>query len=260
MGTSSRETTQHQWWTAFMSLLARQTDINQHVQSALQQTMRPLMGVIAGNIYVGPPAPVPEGLEHCPLTNLSGQKCLQWLWLWHGAASPLFNSPPNNPHASSQQHSKVAIKKKDCWHCLSDEVCPNKRQDFATQSSPARAASDAEDWRKTHGRWKEKKSAWGKAGRSEAADPGASYYKQWTLWNIRQCGLFDSSSSARQILCPAGGPKRPNQVPGSVEDLILDLKEHLGDPALLVEPQPQLQSEDEDYYGGYDEFNNSASI
>ena len=41
---------------------------------------------------------------------------------------------------------------------------------------------------------------------------------------------------------------------GSVEDLILALKEHLSDPALPVEPQPQLQSEDEDLDGGYDEF------
>ena len=33
--------------------------------------------------------------------------------------------------------------------------------------------------------------------------------------------------------------------------MILTLKEHLSDPALPVEPQQQLQSEDED--GGYDE-------
>ena len=39
---------------------------------------------------------------------------------------------------------------------------------------------------------------------------------------------------------------------GSGEDLILTPKEHLSDPALPVEPQQQLQSEDED--GGYDEF------
>ena len=40
----------------------------------------------------------------------------------------------------------------------------------------------------------------------------------------------------------------------SVEDLILALKEHLSDPALPVEPQQQLQSEDEDPDGGYNEF------
>ena len=58
-----------------------QADLNQHVQYALQQTMRPLMAVttsqlrdfITGNIYGGPPAPVPEGMEHCPLTNLLGK-------------------------------------------------------------------------------------------------------------------------------------------------------------------------------------------
>ena len=58
-----------------------QADINQQVQSALQQMMRPLVDVttsqlrdfIAGNIYGGPPAPVPEGMEHCPLTNLLGE-------------------------------------------------------------------------------------------------------------------------------------------------------------------------------------------
>ena len=52
-------------------LFVSQADISQHVQSALQQMMRPLMDVttsqlsdfIAGNIYGGPPAPVPEGME-----------------------------------------------------------------------------------------------------------------------------------------------------------------------------------------------------
>ena len=32
-----------------------------------------LIDFIAGNVSGGPPAPVPEGMEHCPLTNLLGE-------------------------------------------------------------------------------------------------------------------------------------------------------------------------------------------
>ena len=53
------------------------------------------------------------------------------------------------------------------------------------------------------------------------------------------------------------GSKGTLRLSGSLEDLILALKGHLGDPALPVEPQPQLpelQSEDEESDGNNDEF------
>ena len=66
-------------------------------------------------MYGGPPAPVPEGMEYCPLTNLPGENVFGDYDFDKGAASPLFDSPPNNnPHASPQQDSKVDVQKKVC--------------------------------------------------------------------------------------------------------------------------------------------------
>jgi len=77
-------------------LLGSQTDISQDIQSALKQMMRWLMDVttsqlndfIAGNLYGVPP--IPEGMKHCPLTNLLGENVFVTMT---STASPLFSSP-----------------------------------------------------------------------------------------------------------------------------------------------------------------------
>ena len=94
-----------------------QADINQHVQSALQQTIRPLMGVttsqlrdfITGNIYGGPPAPVPEGMEHCPLTNLLGENVFSDCDFDMGQRQPL----PQHRHPQHQPLRPILV-----WHTM----------------------------------------------------------------------------------------------------------------------------------------------
>lgn len=67
----------------------------------------------------------------------------------------------------------------------------------------------------------------------------------------KDCVLLEAMKDQIRYQKTILGRKGSPRLSGSVEDLILTLKEHLSDPALPVEPQQQLQSEDED--GGYDE-------
>ena len=79
-----------------------------------------------------------------------------------------------------------------------------------------------------HRLWKEKESAWARADTDEAADSEVSTHEQESMWDIRGCWCTASLTLS-----------------GSVEDLSLIMKGHIGDPVLTLEAQ--LQSEDKEF-------------
>ena len=74
-----------------------------------------LIDFIAGNVSGGPPAPVLEGMEQCPLTNLLGENVFSDYDFDMGQRHHCSTHHRMTTHMlPSKQNSKVVNKEKDC--------------------------------------------------------------------------------------------------------------------------------------------------
>ena len=258
-----------------------QADISEHVQSALQQMMKPLMDVttsqlsdfIAGNIYGGPPAPVPEGMGHCPLTNLLGENVFGDYDFNMGKRRHCSNHHRTTTHML--RHNKTAKWLSRKWIADTTSLMEFARKKGRSLRLHHRQQERlvilkireklVEDERKKNLRLAKqanvKRQLLGRlfvnGGACETEDDVHALIHR--LRRDKPSVLLEAVKDQIRYQKTILGRKGTLRLSGSVEDLILALKTHLSDPAVSQpqhQPQPCRQSDDEDFDfdGGDAEF------